>query len=135
MAVLALGVVGSALGSAIGIGASTGWLGGVLIGNLLFGGGKGQNVEGPRLNDLSVQTSTYGSAIPLVYGAMRMSGNVIWSTPLKETRTVKKTSGGKGGGKKSSQTTYTVIPRLLRWGCALDRFQPCAASGRYQADL
>ena len=36
MAVLALGVVGSALGSAIGIGASAGWLGGVMLGNLLF---------------------------------------------------------------------------------------------------
>lgn len=118
MAVLALGVVGSALGSAIGIGASTGWLGGVLIGNLLFGGGKGQNIEGPRLNDLSVQTSTYGSAIPLVYGAMRMSGNVIWSTPLKETRTVKKTSGGKGGGKKSSQTTYSYSASFAVGLCA-----------------
>ncbi len=107
MAVLALGVVGSALGSAIGIGASAGWLGGVLLGNLLFGGGKGQNIEGPRIDDLSVQTSTYGAPIPLVYGTMRISGNVIWSTPLKETRTVKKSSGGKGGGKKSSQTTYT----------------------------
>jgi hypothetical protein len=49
MAVLALGVVGSALGSAIGIGASAGWLGGVLLGNLLFGGGKGQNIEGRAL--------------------------------------------------------------------------------------
>jgi hypothetical protein len=107
MAVLALGVVGSALGSAIGIGASAGWLGGVLLGNLLFGGGKGQNIEGPRIDDLSVQTSTYGAPIPLVYGTMRISGNVIWSTPLKETRTVKKSSGGKGGGKKSSQTTYS----------------------------
>ena len=107
MAVLALGVVGSALGSAIGIGASAGWLGGVMLGNLLFGGGKGQNIEGPRIDDLSVQTSTYGAPIPLVYGTMRISGNVIWSTPLKETRTVKKSSGGKGGGKKSSQTTYS----------------------------
>lgn len=107
MAVLALGVVGSALGSAIGIGASAGWLGGVMLGNLLFGGGKGQNIEGPRIDDLSVQTSTYGAPIPLVYGTMRISGNVIWSMPLKETRTVKKSSGGKGGGKKSSQTTYS----------------------------
>lgn len=108
MAVLALGVVGSALGSAIGIGASAGWLGGVLLGNLLFGGGKGEkNIEGPRIDDLSVQTSTYGAPIPLVYGTMRLSGNVIWSTPLKETRTVTRSSGGKGGGKKSSQTTYS----------------------------
>ena len=107
MAVLALGVVGSALGSAIGIGASAGWLGGVMLGNLLFGGGKAQHVEGPRIDDLSVQTSTYGAPIPIVYGTMRLSGNVIWSTPLKEARTVKKSSGGKGGGKKSSQTTYS----------------------------
>ena len=107
MAVLALGVVGSALGSAIGIGASAGWLGGVMLGNLLFGGGKAQHVEGPRIDDLSVQTSTYGAPIPIVYGTMRLSGNVIWSTPLKEARTVKRSSGGKGGGKKSSQTTYS----------------------------
>lgn len=104
MAVLALGVAGAALGSAIGIGASTGWLGGVLLGNLLFGG-KGQNIEGPRLEDLSVQTSTYGAPIPLVYGTMRISGNVIWSAPIKETKAKKKV-GGKGG-KKSTQTTYS----------------------------
>ena len=71
MAVLALGVVGSALGSAIGIGASAGWLGGVMLGNLLFGGGKGQNIEGPRIDDLSVQTSTYGAPIPLAPAARR----------------------------------------------------------------
>lgn len=107
MAVLALGVVGAGLGSAIGIGASAGWLGGVLLGNLLFGGQKGQNIEGPRLDDLSVQTSTYGAPMPLVYGTMRISGNVIWSTPIKETKTKKKVGGGKGGGKKSTQTTYS----------------------------
>ncbi|QQR68379.1 MAG: phage tail protein [Alphaproteobacteria bacterium] len=107
MAILALGLAGAGLTSAIGIGASAGWLGGVLLGNLLFGGGKGQNIEGPRIDDLSVQTSTYGAPIPLLYGTMRISGNVIWSTPLKETRNVKKSSGGKGGGKKSSQTTYS----------------------------
>jgi hypothetical protein len=129
MAVLALGVVGSALGSAIGIGASAGWLGGVLLGNLLFGGGKGQNIEGPRIDDLSVQTSTYGAPIPLVYGTMRISGNVIWSTPLKETRTVKKSSGGKGGGKKSSQTTYSYSVSFAVGLCSAP-WQPCGVSGR-----
>jgi hypothetical protein len=135
MAVLALGVVGSALGSAIGIGASTGWLGGVLIGNLLFGGGKGQNVEGPRLNDLSVQTSTYGSAIPLVYGAMRMSGNVIWSTPLKETRTVKKTSGGKGGGKEVVADHLQLFRVFCGGVVRRTGFNRAPHLGRHQADL
>jgi hypothetical protein len=67
MAVLALGLVGAGLTSAIGIGASIGWMGGVVLGNLLFGG-KGSNTEGSRLSDLSVQTSTYGGTIQLVYG-------------------------------------------------------------------
>jgi hypothetical protein len=66
----------------------------------------------------------------LVYGTMRLSGNVIWSTPLKETRTVKRSSGGKGGGKKSSQTT-TAIPRLLQWVVCLG---PVATVRRIWAD-
>jgi hypothetical protein len=40
-------------------------MGGVVLGNLLFGGSKGENVEGSRLSDLSVQTSTYGGTIQL----------------------------------------------------------------------
>lgn len=109
MAILALGIAGAGLTSAIGIGASVGWLGGVLIGNLLFGGNKGQTQEGPRLDDLSVQTSTYGTAIPLVYGTMRLSGNVIWSTDLKETRHEQHSGGGGkgGGGGGSTQVSYS----------------------------
>ncbi|MFA5040735.1 MAG: phage tail protein [Bdellovibrionales bacterium] len=105
MAVLALGLAGAGLTSAIGIGASIGWMGGVVLGNLLFGS-KGANVEGSRLSDLSVQTSTYGGTIQLVYGTMRVSGNVIWSTPLKETRHVSR-QGGKGGGGGATSTSYS----------------------------
>lgn len=119
MAVLALGLVGAGLTSAIGIGASIGWMGGVVLGNLLFGGSKGQNVEGSRLSDLSVQTSTYGGTIQLVYGTMRVSGNIIWSTPLKETRHVSRQRGGKGGGSGSStQTTYTYSVSFAVGLCA-----------------
>jgi len=106
MAVLALGLVGAGLTSAIGIGATIGWMGGVVLGNLLFGS-KGSNTEGSRLSDLSVQTSTYGGTIQLVYGTMRVSGNVIWSTDLQETRHVSRQSGGKGGGGSATTTTYT----------------------------
>lgn len=108
MAILALGVLGASLTSAVGIGASVGWLGGVIVGNLLFGQKGGPTQEGSRLSDLSVQSSTYGSALPLVYGTMRFAGNVIWSTPLQETRHVQTQHGGKGGGGGSStQVTYT----------------------------
>lgn len=110
MAVLALGALGAGLSSAVGIGASIGWMGGVMLGNMLFGD-KGANVEGSRVSDLSVQTSTYGGMIQLVYGTMRTSGNIIWSTPLKETRHVQ-SMGGKGGmmggGGKSTSYTYSV---------------------------
>ncbi len=119
MAVLALGLVGAGLTSAIGIGASIGWMGGVVLGNLLFGGSKGSNTEGSRLSDLSVQSSTYGGTIQLVYGTMRVSGNVIWSTPLKETRHVQTQRGGKGGGGGSStQTTYTYSVSFAVGLCA-----------------
>ncbi|NCC03455.1 MAG: hypothetical protein EOM37_05330 [Proteobacteria bacterium] len=118
MAVLALGLVGAGLTSAIGIGASIGWMGGVVLGNLLFGGSKGSNTEGSRLSDLSVQSSTYGGTIQLVYGTMRVSGNVIWSTPLKETRHVSRQSGGKGGGGSSTTTTYTYSVSFAIGLCA-----------------
>ncbi len=70
--------------------------------------------EGPRLADLRAQTSTYGNMVPKVYGTMRLAGNVIWSTDLKEVQTEITTSqtssgGGKGGGGSvtTSQTSVT----------------------------
>lgn len=120
MAILALGLAGAGLTSAIGIGASIGWMGGVMLGNLLFGSGnKGQTVEGPRLDDLSVQTSTYGAAIPLLYGTMRTAGNVIWSTDLKETRHEQHQSGGKGGGGGgATQVSYSYSVSFAVGLCA-----------------
>lgn len=67
--------------------------------NYLFG--QTSDVEGPRLNDLSVTTSRYGAPIPLVYGNNRLAGQVIWGAPLRE---IKSEEGGKGGG--PSVTTY-----------------------------
>ncbi len=66
--------------------------------------------EGPRLADLRAQTSTYGNMIPKVYGTMRLAGNVIWSTDIKEVKTEKTTTqsssgGGKGGGGGGKTTT------------------------------
>lgn len=86
------GMIGGAIGSAIG----------GLIDNRLFP----MKTEGPRLSDLTIQSSAYGGAIPLVYGAdNRMAGNVIWSSGLIETAKKSK-QGGKGG--PSVQTTeYT----------------------------
>jgi len=37
-------------------------------------------LEGPTRRDLSVQTCSWGTAIPVVYGSMRLSGNIIWTS-------------------------------------------------------
>ena len=63
---------------------------------------------GPRLTDLTVTTSAYGTPIPKVYGTIRVNGNMFWSTNIQE-RSHKKKVGGKGGiiGKKDTNTTYS----------------------------
>jgi hypothetical protein len=66
---------------------------------------KPPTLQGPRLNDLKVQVSTYGTFIPINYGATRHAGNVIWSTPKIETKHT--SGGGKGGSSKPKEETYT----------------------------
>lgn len=75
---------------------------GYAVGSAL--GAEGQSIQGPRLQDLKVQSSAYGKDIPIVYGSARMSGNIIWGLPLRETATEE--DQGKGGG-GSTVTTYT----------------------------
>lgn len=77
-------------------------------------GAKDLNIEGPRLSDLSVQTSTYGAPIPRLYGTIAVMGNLIWleNNRLKETVRKKKSSsggkgGGGGGGSSEPTTTYS----------------------------
>jgi len=105
MAQLAIAALGAGLGSAAGIGASAGWLIGSLVGQLLFPT-KGPNTEGPRLSDLSVQSAAEGADIPIVFGRMRIAGNMIWTSGIREVRTKKK-QGGKGMGGSSTHTSYT----------------------------
>lgn len=80
----------------------------------LFGRAKGRSREGARLAELSVQTSTYGKMIPVVYGSARIAGNVIWSRPIKEVATTTtSTQGGKGGaGVSSSSTDFSYFATL-----------------------
>jgi len=95
----------TALGTLVGgpLGGSLGALAGEQIDSAVIGalGGSG-NVQGPRLADLTVTTSTYGAAIPRHYGAMRVAGSIIWATNLAEHSTTQ--SGGKNS---PSVTTYS----------------------------
>lgn len=109
-------VLGGAAGAVAGfiIGGPTGAMYGAQIG--MMAGGyldppKGPTMEGPRLSDLAVQTSTYGAPIGRAYGTVAISGTVFWleNNRLKEVVTKKK-SGGKGGGGSSTTTkTYTYF--------------------------
>lgn len=68
---------------------------------------EGPGIEGPRLNDLKVQSSKYGAPIPIVYGRARVSGNILWikGNKLIERRVVTE-EGGKGGGGGQEIVTY-----------------------------
>src|SRR5262249_32763079 len=89
-------------------GSLIGRLAGTALGDAIGPARKLRPLNGPRLADLGVQTSTYGKMIPIVYGKMRIGGNIIWSQPIQEvTSTSTQTVGGKGGGGKVSQTSTT----------------------------
>lgn len=67
-----------------------------------------KGTEGPRLDDLSVQTSTYGADIPRLYGTISMAGNILWLEGGKLKEVVKKNKkGGKGGASTTPTKTYT----------------------------
>lgn len=111
MARLALGVVGGVIGAYFGgpAGASIGFSLGSLVGGLVDPE-EGPTTQGPRLQDLTVQSSAEGVGIPIVFGRARIAGNVIWAQPIKETRLEEETGGGKGGmmgGGGGTQVSYT----------------------------
>lgn len=98
MASLALGAVGYGL-----TGSGIGWTIGAALGNYLFAP-DGPHTQGPRLSDLSIQSSARGATIPDVHGTARIAGNVIWSTPKIPTNHTQET-GGKGAPKSTHTTT------------------------------
>jgi hypothetical protein len=120
MATLVLSTLGTAIAGPFG-----GALGG-LIGNQIdhavFGGPKRQ---GPRLKELGVSTSSYGSPIPRHHGRIRTPGTIVWSTDLVERK--EKSGGGKG---KPSLTTYSYS---VSFAIALSS-RPIVDVGRIWAD-
>ena len=100
MATLVLGTVGRAIGGPLG-----GALG-ALLGNRIDRAVLGGTREGPRLTELAVQTSSYGTAIPLVFGTMRVAAR---------------------GGRRRRRT---AIRRRSRWRCRDGGLHGWRGSGR-----
>lgn len=96
MATVVLTAVGTAIGGPIG-GAIGGLIGNMVDREVLF---RPKGRTGPRLTELQVQTSSYGTQLARIFGTMRVAGTVIWATDLRETST--KSSGGKGRGSVTS---------------------------------
>lgn len=120
MATLVLSAVGTVLGGPLG-GAI-----GALIGRQVDSGIVGsRKIDGPRLKELSVQTSSYGSALPLHFGRVRASGTVIWATELVEHQ--ERSGGGKG---RPSTTSYSYT---VSFAVAVAS-RPIAGIGRIWAD-
>lgn len=103
MAQMALGVIGGVIGGIYGgpMGAQVGYALGSTIGGMI----DPQKVYGSRLTDLKTTTSSTAVAIPYLFGQNRLSGNVIWSAPIKEVEN----DGGKGGASSVQQVTYSYF--------------------------
>ena len=97
MATLVLSTIGGAVGGPVGsmIGSMVGQF---VDRELLF---KRKGREGPRLSELKVQMSSYGTPIPKLFGTLRVAGSVIWATDLVEHR---HREGGKG---RPTTTSYS----------------------------
>ncbi|WP_336866722.1 phage tail protein [Sphingomonas sanguinis] len=122
MATLVLGTVGRALLGPVG-GAI-----GALIGNRVDHAVLGSpRRQGPRLAELSVQTSTYGTQMPAIFGTMRVAGPVIWATDLIEARG---TSGGGKGRPGTESYSYSANFAVALSGRMIRRVGRIWADGR-----
>lgn len=129
MAIMALSLIGSAIGSGLAgaAGLAAGQFIGAAAGLAVQGALSASRVaEGPRLASLEVMGASEGAPIPRVYGRMRVAGEVIWATTLEEASQV---SGGKGlGGPKVR--AYSYFGNFAVGLCE----GPVAAIGRIWAD-
>jgi hypothetical protein len=119
MASIILTAVGTTIGSTVGapgVGAQLGRIAGTAIDARRSGNAR-RHYEGARLEDLAVQTSTYGRMIPQVFGSVRIAGNVIWSRPIKEvaTTTTIRSGGGKGGRSSGSSSQRTTTETTYQY--------------------
>jgi hypothetical protein len=104
------GIIGATIGYFVTGGSPLGALKGYAIGSMVGGLLMPTDLPptyGPRLSDLSIQASEYGSPIPIVYGTAAMQGSIIWASDLVEVAT-ETDAGGKGGGSQT-QTSYAYF--------------------------
>ena len=93
--------LGSALGSALV--KSAGQVALAYANNAISQVFDNRNIEGPRLNQFHLLTSRDGAPMARPYGRVRLAGQIIWASKLKETA-AQTQAGGKGG---ATQTHFS----------------------------
>ncbi len=101
-------ILGGIVGAVVGYYSGNASLG-FAVGSAIGGALDPDVVKAPRLDDRSVQVSTQGVAVPILYGGSKGAGNVIWSTRLKETIT----EDSSCGGPTVERATYSVSCAIL----------------------
>ena len=116
------------------VGQALGYVGGAVVGSFfgmpmlgaaiggMIGGAidppKGPNIVGPKLDDLSFQSSTLGAPLARGYGTFPVLGNVIWleGDQYREVTTTEEQGGKGGGGANVESAKYyaTFAVSLLR---------------------
>lgn len=100
-----LGLSGAVIGRAIGATI------GRAIDQRLIGGGS-EAVEVGRLDRLRLMSAGEGGALPLIWGRMRIGGQVIWASGFTEHVTRTGGGGGKGRPPQPTVTSYSYSVSL-----------------------
>ncbi|ADM09681.1 gene transfer agent (GTA) orfg15, like protein [Parvularcula bermudensis HTCC2503] len=86
--------------------------------NLLFGPVSRQS-EGPRREEIRLQTASEGRGIPRLFGRQRIGGAVIWATPFEERTEVTESSSGGKGLSRSVETRHVTYLYTVSLAIAL----------------
>lgn len=101
-------------------GAAVGYLGGSFFGQGALGAQLGwtlasylsadenKDASQKTIADVRLQTAQYGINIPLLSGAERVTGNIIWASDKKPYETKSVMGGGKGGDSSTTTSTTTT---------------------------
>ena len=116
MATILLSAAGATAGASLGgsvLGLSTAVVGravGATVGRVvdqkILGAGS-DAIETGRVERFQLVGASEGAPIPRVFGRMRVAGQVIWATRFRE-EVETRSAGGKGGGPKVKEYSYTV---------------------------
>ena len=64
--------------------------------------------EAPRLDSFHLQTSRDGAPMARIYGRVRLAGQVIWASRIRETVSEEPVQSGKGGGPTQRNYSYSI---------------------------